>query len=133
LTLLILLSSEKVVRRLCQYGQSDVVSLRALGGAWCSRLLTAVERKRAEHGGGADARRSLKVSWAFANFTHAVRARTTVGELLDLPFARRTGWLPTTVRNLQSVVERHLKLGLVERHLSLHLQSSDVRLRRRIR
>ena len=36
-----------------------------------------------------------------------------MGELLDLWFARCcTGWSPTTVRNLQSIVDRHLKPGL---------------------
>jgi len=44
---------------------------------------------------------------------HAVGARTTVGELLDQWFARgSTRWSPTTVRNLRTIIDKHLKPGL---------------------
>jgi integrase len=65
---------------------------------------------RTVHGGRADALRELKVLATHANLAPAVGARMTVGELLDLWFARgRTGWSPTTVRNIGSIIERHLK------------------------
>jgi integrase len=47
---------------------------------------------------------------AHANIAPAVGAHTTVAALLDQWFARRRStWSPTTVRNLSSIVERHLK------------------------
>src|SRR5271155_4277706 len=68
---------------------------------------------RTVHGDRADACRELKAFAAHANVAPAVGARTTMGELLDLWFTRgRTTWSPTTVRNLQSIVECHLKPGL---------------------
>ena len=68
---------------------------------------------RTVRGTRADAQRELKVLAAHANVAPAVGAHTTVGELLDQWFARgRTGWSPTTVRNLGSIVERHLKPAL---------------------
>ena len=68
---------------------------------------------RTVRGTRADAQRELKVLAARANVAPAVGAHTTVGELLDQWLARgRTGWSPTTVRNLGSIVERHLKPAL---------------------
>jgi integrase len=65
---------------------------------------------RTVRGSRTDALRELKALATHANLAPAVGARMTVGELLDLWFARgRTGWSPTTVRNLGSLIERHLK------------------------
>jgi hypothetical protein len=65
---------------------------------------------RTVRGSRADALHELKALAAHANIAPAVGARTTVAELLDLWFARgRTGWSPTTVRNLGSIIDRHLK------------------------
>ena len=65
---------------------------------------------RTVRGTRADAQRELRVLAAHANVAPAVGAHTTVAELLDQWFARgRTGWSPTTVRNLGSIVERHLR------------------------
>jgi hypothetical protein len=58
-------------------------------------------------GSRTDAVRELKALAAYANIAPAVGAHATVGELW---FARaRTGWSPATVRNLGSIIERHLK------------------------
>ncbi len=68
---------------------------------------------RTVRGTRADAQRELKVLAAHANVAPAVGAQTTVAELLDQWFARgRVSWSPTTVRNLGSIVERHLKPAL---------------------
>ncbi|HEX4434108.1 MAG TPA: site-specific integrase [Acidimicrobiales bacterium] len=57
--------------------------------------------------------RELKTLTAHANIAPAAGAHTTVAALLDQWFARgRATWSPTTVRNLTSIVERHLKPGL---------------------
>jgi integrase len=67
---------------------------------------------RTVHGDRTDARRELKAFAAHANVAPAVGARTTIGELLDLWFAHgRARWSPTTIRNLQSIVDCHLKPG----------------------
>jgi hypothetical protein len=64
-------------------------------------------------GDRADAERELKALAAYANIAPAVGAHTTVTALLDQWFARgRSTWSPTTIRNLTSIVERHLKPGL---------------------
>ena len=64
-------------------------------------------------GDRSDALRELKALAAHANIAPAVGAHTTVAALLDQWFARGRGtWSPTTVRNLTSIVERHLKPGL---------------------
>jgi hypothetical protein len=61
-------------------------------------------------GGRAHAERDLKALAAHSNIAPAVGAQTTVAELLDQWSARgRTGWSPTTVRNLGSIIDRHLK------------------------
>ena len=68
---------------------------------------------RTIHGDRADPCRELKAFAAHANVAPAFGARTTVGELLVLWCARgRTRWSPTTVRDLESIVECHLKQGL---------------------
>jgi hypothetical protein len=60
-----------------------------------------------------DALRELKALAARANLGPSVGARTTMAELFDVWFERgRGGWSPTTVRNLASIVERHLKPAL---------------------
>jgi integrase len=68
---------------------------------------------RTVRGTRAEAQRQLAELSAHANIAPAVGARTTVGELLDQWFARgSTRWSPTTVRNLSSIIDRHLKPGL---------------------
>ena len=68
---------------------------------------------RTVRGDRSDALRELKALAAHANIAPAVGAHTTVAALLDQWFARgRSTWSPTTVRNLTSIVERHLKPGL---------------------
>ncbi len=65
---------------------------------------------RTVRGTRADALCELRALVAHANIAPAVGAHTTVGELLDLWSARaRTSWSPTTVRNLGSIIERHIK------------------------
>jgi hypothetical protein len=60
-----------------------------------------------------DALRGLKALVAHANIAPAVGAYTTVAALLDQWFAQgRSTWSPTTIRNLTSIIERHLKPGL---------------------
>ena len=64
-------------------------------------------------GDRSDALRELKALAAHANIAPAVGAHTTVAALLDQWVARgRATWSPTTIRNLTSIVERHLKPGL---------------------
>ena len=68
---------------------------------------------RTVRGDRSAALRELKALAAHANIAPAVGAHTTVAALLDQWFARgRASWSPTTVRNLASIVERHLKPGL---------------------
>ena len=68
---------------------------------------------RTVRGTRGEAQRQLGELSAHANIAPAVGARTTVGELLDQWFARgSTRWSPTTVRNLRSIIDRHLKPGL---------------------
>jgi integrase len=68
---------------------------------------------RTVRGTRAEAQRQLGELSAHANIAPAVGARTTVAELLDQWFAKgRTRWSPTTVRNLGSIIEQHLKPGL---------------------
>src|SRR5271154_5457683 len=68
---------------------------------------------RTVRGDRSDAVRELKALAAHANIAPAVGAHTTVAALLDQWFARdRATWSPTTMRNLTSIVERHLKPGL---------------------
>ncbi len=68
---------------------------------------------RTVRGDRSDARRELKALAAHANIAPAVGAHTAVAALLDQWFARgRSTWSPTTIRNLTSIVERHLKPGL---------------------
>ena len=63
--------------------------------------------------GRSDALRELKAFAAHASIAPAVGAHTTMDALLDQWFARgRSTWSPTTIRNLTSIVERHLKPGL---------------------
>jgi integrase len=65
---------------------------------------------RTVRGGRSEALRELKALAAHANIAPAVGAHTTVAALLDEWFARsRATWSPTTIRNLTSIVERHLK------------------------
>jgi integrase len=60
-----------------------------------------------------DALRGLKALVAHANIAPAVGAHATVAALLDQWFAQgRSTWSPTTIRNLTSIIERHLKPGL---------------------
>ena len=64
-------------------------------------------------GDRSEALRELKALAEHANIAPAVGAHTTVAALLDHWFARsRVTWSPTTIRNLTSIVERHLKPGL---------------------
>jgi integrase len=85
----------------CVYGGTDPLSGKR---RWLTRT---VRRDRL------DATRELKALAAYANIASAVGAHTTVAALLDQWFARdRATWSPTTVRNLASIVERHLKPGL---------------------
>ena len=64
---------------------------------------------RTVRGDRSDALRELKALAAHANIAPAVGAHTTVAALLDQWFARgRSTWSPTTIRNLTSIVERHL-------------------------
>jgi hypothetical protein len=91
---------------------SGSFELRVYGGTDPSsgkrRWLTRTVR-----GNRSDALRELKALAAHANIAPAVGAHTTVAALLDQWFARgRSTWSPTTVRNLTSIVERHLKPGL---------------------
>ena len=91
---------------------SSSFELRVYGGTDPSsgrrRWLTRTVR-----GDRLDALRELKALAAHANIAPAVGAHTTVAALLDQWFARgRSTWSPTTVRNLTSIVERHLKPGL---------------------
>jgi hypothetical protein len=52
---------------------------------------------------------------AHANRARAVGARMTAGELFDLWVARgRTGWSLTRLRNLGSIIERHLEPELCD-------------------
>ena len=68
---------------------------------------------RTVRGNRSEALRELKALAAHANVAPAVGAHTTVAALLDQWFARgRSTWSPTTIRNLTSIVERHLKPGL---------------------
>jgi integrase len=70
---------------------------------------------RTVRGTRAEAERELRELSAHANIAPAVGARTTVGQLLDQWFAiGRTRWSPTTVRNLASIIDKHLKPGLGE-------------------
>ena len=70
---------------------------------WLTRTVRGTDRTH----------RELKAFAAYANIAPAVGAHTTVAALLDQWFARgRSTWSPTTVRNLTSIVERHLKPGL---------------------
>ena len=90
------------------------IELRVYGGTDPSsgkrRWLTRTVR-----GDRSDALRELKALAAYANIAPAVGAHTTVAALLDQWFARgRSTWSPTTIRNLTSIVERHLKPGLGE-------------------
>ena len=83
------------------YGGTDPASGRR---RWLTRTV---------RGNRSDALRELKALAAHANVAPAVGAHTTVGALLDQWFARgRSTWSPTTIRNLTSIVERHLKPGL---------------------
>jgi integrase len=91
---------------------SDSFELRVYGGtdpvSGRRRWLTRTVR-----GDRSAAMRELKALAAHANIAPAVGAHTTVAALLDQWFARgRSTWSPTTVRNLASIVERHLKPGL---------------------
>ena len=68
---------------------------------------------RTVRGDRSEALRELKALAEHANIAPAVGAHTTVAALLDQWFARsRVTWSPTTIRNLTSIVERHLKPGL---------------------
>lgn len=68
---------------------------------------------RTVRGDRTDALRELKALVARANLAPAVGAHTTMAELFDQWFARgSSGWSPTTVRNLASIVDRHLKPAL---------------------
>jgi hypothetical protein len=83
------------------YGGTDPVSGRR---RWLTRTI---------RGDRSAALRELKALAAHANIAPAVGAHTTIAALLDQWFARgRASWSPTTVRNLTSIVERHLKPGL---------------------
>jgi Phage integrase, N-terminal SAM-like domain len=83
------------------YGGTDPVSGRR---RWLTRTV---------RGDRSDALRELKALAVHANIAPAVGAHTTIAALLDQWFARgRASWSPTTVRNLTSIVERHLKPGL---------------------
>jgi hypothetical protein len=83
------------------YGGTDPVSGRR---RWLTRTV---------RGDRSDALRELKALAAHANIAPAVGAHTTIAALLDQWFARgRPSWSPTTVRNLTSIVDRHLKPGL---------------------
>ncbi len=65
---------------------------------------------RTVRGDRVDSLRELKVLAVHAKTARAVRARTTIAVLLDQWLARsRIGWSPTTVRDLGSITERHLK------------------------
>ncbi len=65
---------------------------------------------RTVHGERGDAERELLRLAAQANIAPAVGARTTMAELLDQWFARGcASWSPATVRNVGSIIERHLK------------------------
>ncbi len=91
---------------------SDSFELRVYGGTDPSsgkrRWLTRTVR-----GDRSAALRELKALAAHANIAPAVGAQTTVAALLDQWFAHgRVTWSPTTIRNLTSIVERHLKPGL---------------------
>ena len=93
-------------------GGTGSFELRVYGGTDPSsgkrRWLTRTVR-----GDRSDALLELKALAAHANIAPAVGAHTTVAALLDQWFARgRSTWSPTTVRNLTSIVERHLKPGL---------------------
>ena len=80
------------------YGGTDPVSGRR-------RWLTRTVRGDRSH-----ALRELKALAAHANIAPAVGAHTTITALLDQWFAHGRGtWSPTTVRDLTSIVERHLK------------------------
>ena len=83
------------------YGGTDPVSGKR---RWLTRTV---------RGDRSAALRELKALTAHANIAPAVGAHTTVAALLDQWFARgRSTWSPTTIRNLTSIIERHLKPGL---------------------
>jgi integrase len=91
---------------------SSSFELRVYGGTDPSsgkrRWLTRTVR-----GDRSDAQREFKALAAYANIAPAVEAHTTVAAPLDQWFARgRSTWSPTTIRNLTSIIERHLKPGL---------------------
>jgi integrase len=91
---------------------SDSFELRVYGGtdpaSGKRRWLTRTVR-----GDRSAAVRELKALAAHANIAPAVGSHTTVAALLEQWFAHgRATWSPTTIRNLTSIVERHLKPGL---------------------
>jgi integrase len=79
------------------YGGTDPAS----GKRWLTRTV---------RGDRSAAVRELKALAAHANIAPAVGSHTTVAALLDQWFAHgRATWSPTTIGNLTSIVERHLK------------------------